>query len=191
MMNSLNEIAICLENISFFEWIVSFMTRGIMLGLFLVIPVLIVLVQMIRFLISDSAVKDENKNLPKGKTINIKNMGKADLSNKDFSNLICNSASVVLDERNRRTELMKSYVIVPLEMYFYVLFMLGAIYVMGKFFEAYQDNPILGVKKLVDCLHKDWIAAVFLFGLFMHRVVIKKIDDIIEIQGIKFKNKKK
>ncbi|WP_145993991.1 hypothetical protein [Fibrobacter sp. UWB16] len=191
MMNSLNEIAICLENISFFEWIVSFMTRGIMLGLFLVIPVLIVLVQMIRFLISDSAVKDENKNLPKGKTINIKNMGKADLSNKDFSNLMCNSASVVLDERNRRTELMKSYVIVPLEMYFYVLFMLGAIYVMGKFFEAYQDNPILGVKKLVDCLHKDWIAAVFLFGLFMHRVVIKKIDDIIEIQGIKFKNKKK
>ncbi|SOD15754.1 hypothetical protein SAMN06298224_2212 [Fibrobacter sp. UWB16] len=190
-MNSLNEIAICLENISFFEWIVSFMTRGIMLGLFLVIPVLIVLVQMIRFLISDSAVKDENKNLPKGKTINIKNMGKADLSNKDFSNLMCNSASVVLDERNRRTELMKSYVIVPLEMYFYVLFMLGAIYVMGKFFEAYQDNPILGVKKLVDCLHKDWIAAVFLFGLFMHRVVIKKIDDIIEIQGIKFKNKKK
>ena len=107
-MNSLNEIAICLENISFFEWIVSFMTRGIMLGLFLVIPVLIVLVQMIRFLISDSAVKDENKNLPKGKTINIKNMGKADLSNKDFSNLMCNSASVVLDERNRRTELMKS-----------------------------------------------------------------------------------
>jgi hypothetical protein len=190
-MECLNEIANCLENVSFVERIIFFITRGVMLVFFLVIPVLIVIVQMFRFWTTDFDEMSEKDKEPKGQTINFKNMEKKDVSNKESSGLIGNSTNVVLNKRNRQTELMKSYIIVPLETYFYILFMLGAIYVMGKFFVAYHDNPILGVKKLVECIQKNWIAAIFLFGLFMHRIVINKIDDIIEIQGIKFKNKNK
>ena len=65
--------------------------------------------------------------------------------------------------------------------------MLGTIYLMGEFLVLYYDNPMQGLRVVAHGIQNNWIAAIFLFGVFMHRIVIKKIDDIIEIQGVKFR----
>lgn len=165
-----------------FETIKNFFLQGIKFLFFLVIPILIIFVQTIRF-----AFKDCSSNESKGEIINFKNFKKENKQNTESSPSVNNVERNMLNIRNIRAELLKSYVVVPLETYFYVLFMLGTIYLMGEFLVLYYDNPMQGLRVVAHGIQNNWIAAIFLFGVFMHRIVIKKIDDIIEIQGVKFR----
>lgn len=88
--------------------------------------------------------------------------------------------------RNTKTELFKSYVIIPLELYFYLVFMLSVIYTLGYGIYIYINDPLQGFGNLIEEMHKNWIGAIILFAVFMHRIVLKKIEDIKKIKDMEF-----
>lgn len=93
--------------------------------------------------------------------------------------------------RNTKTELFKSYVVVPLELYFYLVFMVSVIYALGYGIYIYINDPLQGFGSLIEGMHKNWIGALILFAVFMHRIVLKKIEDIKKIKDVEFKEKVK
>ena len=89
--------------------------------------------------------------------------------------------------RNTKTELFKSYVVVPLELYFCIAFMISLIYTLGYGILVYIDDPLQGFGNLIEEMHTNWIGTLILLALFLHRVVLKKIEDIKKFKDAEFK----
>lgn len=89
--------------------------------------------------------------------------------------------------RNAKTELFKSYVVVPLELYFCIVFMISLIYTLGYGILVYVDDPLQGFGNLIEGMHANWIGTLILLALFLHRVILKKIEDIKKFKDAEFK----
>lgn len=119
------------------------------------------------------------------------NMPQTQIDNEDDASTLQVKYDQIVLLRNSQTELFKSFVVIPLESFFYICFMIGAIFCMGQFFVTYYDDPIVGIMYLAESVQKHWIAVICFFALFMHRVVLKKIENIIQIKDwLKFKENK-
>lgn len=88
--------------------------------------------------------------------------------------------------RNTKTELFKSYVIVPLELYFYIIFMISVIYTLGSGIKLYIDDPLQGFGNLLNELHNNWIGSLIILAIFMHRIVLKKIENLKKFKDAEF-----
>lgn len=89
--------------------------------------------------------------------------------------------------RNLKTELFKSYIVVPLELYFYMAFMVAVIYSFGCGILAYKDDPVQGFENLIESMQNNWKGALIILAIFMHRIVLKKIEDLKRFKDTEFK----
>lgn len=92
--------------------------------------------------------------------------------------------------KNTKIELFKSYVVAPLEIYFYTVFMISVIYALGYGIKIYFNDPLQGLGNLIEEAHHYWIGALIMLAMFLHRIVLKKIEDIKKFKDAEFKTEK-
>lgn len=92
-----------------------------------------------------------------------------------------------LRRRNIKIELLKSYMLSPLEMMLYGFFIVNVMCSLGQYVYDNFDDPAIGIKQFVEECHRYWIGSLFLGIILLYRIVSKKIEDITYVQALKYK----